>query len=121
MAYWIKYRCKSCAHEFDGLHYQEDEPQYTCKACDSADTEVLEIDRPKSSGFWNKEVSFGSPVKSPVDGKHYASRKRWDDHLKAHRCVELGNDPAASKKHEGLRGDFDTKKDVAETLNRMGI
>lgn len=121
MAFWIKYHCNTCGADFDGLHYKNDEAPYDCKECGSADTKALEAYQNKAPGTWNKEVCFGSPVKSPVDGKHYSSRKQWDNHLKANQCHEVGNDPAGYRKHEGIRGDFDTKKDIAQVLNKMGI
>ena len=35
---------------------------------------------------------FTEPVKSLVDGHRYSSKRQYRDHLRAHGCVEVGND-----------------------------
>ncbi len=40
----------------------------------------------------NRDAPFGGGVVSTADGRRYRSRRAWDEHLKAHGMVEIGND-----------------------------
>ena len=40
----------------------------------------------------NRDAPFADGVASMADGKRYASRRAWDEHLHAHGMVEIGND-----------------------------
>ena len=40
----------------------------------------------------NRDAPFADGVTSMADGKRYATRRAWDDHLRAHGMVEIGND-----------------------------
>lgn len=43
---------------------------------------------------------FQEPVFSHADGRTYTSRKHWNDHLKAHGKVEVGNEKPKPKAPE---------------------
>ena len=40
----------------------------------------------------NRDAAFEDGVRSMADGRRYGSRRAWDEHLRAHRMVEIGND-----------------------------
>ena len=40
----------------------------------------------------NRDAPFEDGVASMADGRRYRSRRAWDEHLKAHGMVEIGND-----------------------------
>ena len=40
----------------------------------------------------NRDAAFADGVASPADGRRYRSRREWDEHLRAHGMVEIGND-----------------------------
>ena len=74
---------------------------------------------PKSSiEIQNKEVSFANgAVLSHVDGKYYSNRKDWDSHLKAHKCVEVGNDyKHYFKSSSEVKGDFTVRDDLTKVV-----
>ncbi|MDE0058685.1 MAG: hypothetical protein OXP07_11230 [Defluviicoccus sp.] len=43
-------------------------------------------------GIVNRDAPFEDGIASPVDGRRYRSRRDWDEHLRANRMVEIGND-----------------------------
>tara|TARA_R110000868_G_scaffold400473_1_gene674990 strand:- start:242 stop:604 length:363 start_codon:yes stop_codon:yes gene_type:complete len=53
------------------------------------------------------------PYKSMIDGSIIDGRKRHRDHLRAHGCVEVGNEPMVSKQKPI------TKTNRNESLHRM--
>lgn len=67
----------------------------------------------------NRDISFGDPVKSMIDGKHYSNKTDYSNHLKQHGCHEVGNDPIVEKKEKNLRGDFNVREAVAEATNHV--
>ena len=40
----------------------------------------------------NRDAPFADGVRSMADGTRYGSRRAWDEHLRAHGMVEIGND-----------------------------
>ena len=40
----------------------------------------------------NRDAPFEAGIASPADGRRYRSRRDWDEHLRAHGMVEIGND-----------------------------
>ena len=40
----------------------------------------------------NRDAPFENGVASMADGRRYRSRHAWDEHLRAHGMVEIGND-----------------------------
>lgn len=40
----------------------------------------------------NRDAAFEDGVASMADGNRYRSRRAWDEHLRAHGMVEIGND-----------------------------
>ena len=40
----------------------------------------------------NRDAPFEDGIASPADGRRYRSRHDWDEHLRAHGMVEIGND-----------------------------
>lgn len=68
----------------------------------------------------NRDVCFGDPVKSVVDGTHHTSRQRYNEHLKANGCVEIGNDSGYGKpKKREIQGDFNVRKELAEATREV--
>jgi hypothetical protein len=74
-----------------------------------------------------------APYRSMIDGSVIDGRKRHRDHLRAHRCTEIGNDtshmqrkpiPLPSRKkilHEILadKGDRDVQKMIKEDIRNL--
>ena len=67
----------------------------------------------------DKEVSFkeGS-VFSHADQKHYSNRKDWDNHLKQHGCIEVGNEKPKERKR-AIQGDFNCRKELTEATRQV--
>lgn len=42
------------------------------------------------------------PYRSMIDGSEITSRSRHREHLKAHGCVEVGNDSSLNKPYQGI-------------------
>ena len=40
----------------------------------------------------NRDAPFEAGIASPADGRRYRSRRGWDEHLRGHGMVEIGND-----------------------------
>ena len=49
----------------------------------------------------NRDAPFDAGIASPADGKRYRSRRDWDEHLRAHGMVEIGNDAIGPAPGEG--------------------
>lgn len=41
-------------------------------------------------------------ILSPLDDKHYTSKRSWDDHVKAHNVVEIGNENKNKRKKKEI-------------------
>lgn len=65
----------------------------------------------------DKDVLLRDGVKSQVDGKMYTRRADYNDHLKRHDMVEVG-DQAPTKAPKEIRGDFDCKKELHEAIKQ---
>lgn len=90
---------------------------------------VIKRERPKSTlALWKIPENFNVNVlsdemngvhglQSMFDGKHYDSKSKYRAELKAHGYVEMGNDAPKEKSSE-TRGDFVSKKEIAEIVNR---
>jgi len=87
--------------------------------CDKIEREAQAFKSDVKLAIQDKETSFKNPVKSMVDGKQYTNRKSWDDHLKAHNCTEVGNDPAALRVNKEIRGDFNISKEYREAVQEV--
>lgn len=66
-------------------------------------------------------VSFkDGPVFSHADSKHYSNRKDWDNHLKQHGCIEVGNEYNNKKqKPRQIEGDFNCRKELTEATQHV--
>lgn len=68
----------------------------------------------------NREICFKEPVKSMINGQLFTNQRAYRDHLKQHKCVEVGDRPFESK--EKLEGDFNVRGElrsaVREVLNK---
>lgn len=60
--------------------------------------EVTESYRPEPRSTSYQVMGDIKPYKSMIDGSEIASRSRHREHLKAHGCVEVGND--SSLRHD---------------------
>lgn len=86
---------------------------------DKATGKLVEVpaDSPEKRGVLvNKDSMFDNGVQSMVDGQHYYSRAAYNEHLKRHCMVELGNDilPHSTPEPQSAI------PDLARTLSRMG-
>ncbi len=74
--------------------------------------------------FYNNDKLLDNGVRSPVDGRVYSNKKTWRDNLKAHGCVEVGNDLNNAKPRSEIRGDYNVRQELAratyEVLNKQG-
>lgn len=68
----------------------------------------------------NREACFSDPVKSIIDGSHHANRQQYDNHLKQHGCVEMGNDSSikTAQKRE-VQGDFNVRSELKEAVQEV--
>jgi len=58
------------------------------------------------------------PYKSMIDGREITSRSRHREHLKAHGCIEIGNETKYMNKPKGeLRSPEGLKRQIAEIAN----
>lgn len=73
------------------------------------------------NNIWDKGVSFkDGPVFSHADKKRYSNRQDWDNHLKQHGCVEVGNDKGYLKeKKREIQGDFNCRKELTEATRQV--
>lgn len=67
----------------------------------------------------NREMCFSDPVKSMIDGKYYNNRKDYQNHLKQHGCVEVGNEYNGKTPKRELRGDFNVRKELTEATREV--
>lgn len=70
----------------------------------------------------DKDISFTKgAVLSHVDGKYYSNRKDWDNHLKQHNCVEVGNDykHMVNKSKTEVKGDFTVRGELTKVVNNV--
>lgn len=118
MAFWRKYKCNSCAHEFEGLHYKRDEPAYECKLCEG-ETECLGENDGMCITVYNNDGLLHDGIKSPIDGTMFTSKKKWNDHLRQHNCREVGNDWNNKTPNREVRGDFDCRKELTQAVRQV--
>lgn len=70
----------------------------------------------KSPLIQDKDILLKQAVKSPVDGKAYSNRHDWNDHLKRHDCVEVGNSKMPERK---LQGDFNCREALTKATRQV--
>lgn len=68
---------------------------------------------------YNADKLVENGVQSPLDGKVYSNRKTWNDHIKAHGCVEVGNDMNNAKPRSEIRGDYNVRQELARTTHQI--
>lgn len=59
-------------------------------------------------------------IKSMADGKQYDSKSKYRSALKSQGYVEMGSDAPIERK-SSVDGDFVTKREIAETMERLGV
>lgn len=63
----------------------------------------------------NKDILLKDGIRSQADGKIYTTRKAYNDHLKRHGMVEVG-DQAPTQACKEVRGDHDVSKELREAV-----
>lgn len=71
----------------------------------------------KAAHVFDRDMLLKDGVKCPVDGKTYTSRKKWNDTLKAHEMVEMG-DQAPTTSNQDIKGDFNVQSELREAYQR---
>lgn len=94
------YRCPLCATETDEFRTvakRNDVPR--CISHSGRVPESVEMERVVSAPM---VVSDMQPYKSMIDGRMITSRSQHRDHLKAHGCIEVGNETKYLKPKEKI-------------------
>lgn len=71
----------------------------------------------KAAHVFDRDMLLKEGVMCPADGKTYTNRKEWNDTLKAHDMVEMG-DQAPTTANQDIRGDFNVQKELREAYQR---
>ena len=58
------------------------------------------------------------PYQSMIDGREITSRSKHREHLRAHNCVEIGNDSSLSKKPKPLQSPPGLKEKIIRAVNQ---
>ena len=59
------------------------------------------------------------PYQSMIDGREITSRSKHREHLRAHNCVEIGNDSSLSKKPKPLQSPPGLKEKIIRAVNQV--
>ena len=59
------------------------------------------------------------PYRSMIDGKEISSRSRHREHLRAHECVEVGNDSSLWRKPKPLASPPGLKDKIIRAVNQI--
>lgn len=59
------------------------------------------------------------PYKSMIDGKEITSRSHHREHLRAHGCVEIGNDSSLYQRPKPIQPPAGLKERLIENANRF--
>ena len=59
------------------------------------------------------------PYRSMIDGKEITSRSRHREHLRAHGCVEVGNDSSLWRKPKPLGSPPGLKEKIIRAVNQI--
>jgi putative FmdB family regulatory protein len=112
MAFLYAYRCPSCGHQQDDVRSVEE--RHNGPNCAKCGTKTEKLILPPQS------MPDIQPYRSVIDGSLISSRSKHREHLKAHGCIEVGNEKlpppkkpkappgakeaviAAVKKHTGM-------------------
>lgn len=73
--------------------------------------------RNRAAHVFDKEMLMKDGVKSMADGHTYTTRSAYNDHLKRHDMVEVG-DQASAKPHEMNRGDHNVSRELKAALEQ---
>jgi hypothetical protein len=65
----------------------------------------------------DKDILLRNGVKSQADGNVYGNRREYNDHLKRHDMVEVG-DQAPTEASKEIRGDFDCRKELHDAIKQ---
>lgn len=69
--------------------------------------------------IYDKDKLLAEGVPSPITKESFHNRREWNNHLKQHGCVEIGNDFNNAKMREEVRGDFDCRKELAQATHQI--
>lgn len=59
-------------------------------------------------------------IRNHADGKQYDSKSKYRKALKAAGCIEVGTEKIPDKPRE-QRGDYDSRQDIANAMNQLGL
>lgn len=59
------------------------------------------------------------PYRSMIDGREVTSRSRHREHLRAHDCVEIGNDSSLYRKPKPLESPPGLKEKIIRAVNEV--
>lgn len=65
----------------------------------------------------DKDILLKNGVKSQADGKIYGNRREYNEHLKRHGMIEVG-DQAPTKPNTEIRGDHECRREVIEAYKQ---
>lgn len=68
-------------------------------------------------GIQDKDILLKNGVKSQADGRIYGNRRDYNDHLKRHDVVEIG-DQAPIHASKEIRGDFECRKELHDAIKQ---
>lgn len=68
----------------------------------------------------DRDVLLKDGVRSTVDNKMYSNRMKWNDHLKRHGCVEIGND-YNNKTPRPSNSDHNVRADLINVMKQKGV
>lgn len=81
---------------------------------------ILESRKAKSPVVYDRDKLLAGGVFSHADKKTYTTKREWDDHLKAHGCVEVGNDyNHMLKGRTEVAGNFECRKELTEAYRHV--
>lgn len=74
---------------------------------------------PSRVAIVDRDVLLTEGVRSTVDNKIYGNRREWNDHLKKHGCVEIGND-YNSKTPKPNNADHNVRAELINAMKQKG-
>lgn len=95
----LEYALSDCISLGNGVHDR-------CGPFLQGKIEKVEVKTPQVFEGGNLQVLnwdrvMGDGIKSMVDGKHYTSRRKYNEHLKSRGFEEVGNDSSLYRDHHG--------------------
>lgn len=75
---------------------------------------------PTKIAIVDKDILLKEGVRSTVDNKIYGNRRVWNEHLKRHGCVEIGND-YNNKTPKPNNADHNVRADLINAMKQKGV